>query len=232
MKTALSWSSGKDSALALDALLNAGNTVELFTTVHGDSQVVAMHGTQIQLLRAQARALDLDIDIISLPDAADNETYGRLMDTAMRNLKNRGFDAVAFGDIALEDVKKYREDHMAHGLRAVFPLWGLDTRDLALDIVDRGFKAVVAAVDGSVLDPDFLGREYDLDFLRNLPPDVDPAGENGEFHTFCYDGPCFRHAVGWSAGERTFRDFPMAAGNSSDEEAEVKRVWYLSLQPR
>src|SRR5690554_2060872 len=142
MKTALSWSSGKDSALALDALLNAGNTVELFSTVHGDSQVVAMHGTRVQLLRAQARALDLDIDIISLPDAADNETYGRLMDTAMRNLKNRGFDAVAFGDIALEDVKKYREDHMAHGLRAVFPLWGLDTRDLALDIVDRGFKAV------------------------------------------------------------------------------------------
>lgn len=219
-KTFFNWSSGKDSAMALHALRqNPEYSVEaLLTSVNAAHDRVSMHGVRRELLAAQAKAIGLPLTTIELPETPDMATYESAMQQAVGNLRSGGFTTAAFGDIFLEDLREYREQKLAvQGLAAVFPLWKRDTRELMEHFVSTGFQAVVACVDTRVLDAAFAGRLIDRQFLHDLPAGVDPCGENGEFHTFCFAGPVFHHAIPIRIGERVQRSYPAPAGQGSAE---------------
>lgn len=205
---ALAWSGGKDSMMALRALQRRGEAVAvLLVTLNEAFDRVSMHGVRRSLIRAQAAALGLPVYEVWLPNPCPNDIYEARMAEAVRNLLQRGIRRFAFGDLFLEEIRAYRLRHLLPlGVEALFPIWGEPTRDLVRRFIAEGFQAVTVCVDGNRLDPRFLGRTLDLDFLADLPPDVDPAGENGEFHTFVYDGPGFRHPVSFRFGEAVFRD--------------------------
>jgi len=188
MTLALSWSGGKDSALSLWALRRAGTPPDvLLTVVDEDSGRVAHHGVPRALLRAQAAAAGVELTTVAVPAGAANDVYEARLRAALERV-----DAVAFGDLFLADLRAYREERMAAaGKAARFPLWGADTPALAAEFVAAGFRALIVSVDGERLPHDFLGRELDAALLAALPPGVDPCGENGEFHTFVFDGPVF-----------------------------------------
>ena len=198
----LAWSGGKDSSLALYKLKESYEVSALITTVTKDYDRISMHGVRRKLLEAQARSLDIPLSIVFIRKDASNEEYEKAMKELMLYYKDRGFEKVAFGDIFLEDVRRYREENLKKiGMSALFPLWEEDTRKLAREFINLGFKAIVTAVDSKFLDRKFVGRIYDEDFLEDLPDNVDPCGENGEFHTFVYDGPIFKNKVDFKIGE-------------------------------
>ena len=205
---ALSWSGGKDSALALAALRRQGETVHcLLTTVTEGYERISMHGVRRELLQAQARAAGLPLVEVRIPPQCPNEIYEQRMGDAVQRLRAQGVHRHAFGDLFLEDVRAYREEHLRRvGLDAVFPLWGEDTRDLAKTFVAQGYRALLVTVDPRKLDPAFVGREYDAALLRELPGTVDPCGERGEFHSFVWDGPIFERPVPVVRGEAVLRD--------------------------
>ena len=208
MKILMSWSSGKDSAWALHVLRRDGLAVAgLLTSINATADRVSMHGVRTEILRAQAAAAALPLTIIPLPWPCTNAVYEARMRAAVDGAVADGFTHVAFGDLFLEDVRRYREERLAPlGMQPIFPLWGRDTRELARVFIDDGFRAVVVCVDTTLLDASFSGREYDASFLAELPAGVNPCGENGEFHTFVYDGPLFRERVELSIGETVIRD--------------------------
>lgn len=204
----MAWSGGKDSALALHRLRESGDwrPEALLTTVTEDYDRVSMHGVRNALLEEQAASLRLPLVRIYIPADCSNETYDERMLSAMTECKGQGIDHVAFGDIYLQDVRRYREERLAQvSVQGVFPLWGLDTGRLARDFIGLGFRAVITCVDSRVLDASFAGREFDEGFLADLPPGVDPCGENGEFHSFVYDGPGFRFPLAVEVGDRVER---------------------------
>jgi uncharacterized protein (TIGR00290 family) len=208
-KVLLSWSGGKDAALALHELLRseAYQVVGLLTTVAEAYDRVTMHGVRRALLERQAEALALPLHTVFLPTTVSDEEYGDIMRKALQRYLVADILCVAFGDIFLEDVRKYREEHLAAvGMRAVFPLWGSDTTVLARSFIEAGFKAIVTSVDSQSLDGAFVGRTLDEQFLSELPPTVDPCGENGEFHTYVHDGPIFRHPIPFQKGEVVVRE--------------------------
>ena len=209
MKILLSWSSGKDSAWALHLLQRShpGTVAALLTTVNADVSRVAMHGVRQDVLEAQARAAALPLRIVHIPNPCSNEIYERRMGAAVASAVADGFTHVAFGDLFLQDIRSYRERQLAgSGLEPLFPLWELPTRALAEEMVDSGIRARLACVDTRVISPAFVGREFDRRLLGDLPPDIDPCGENGEFHTCVYDGPMFSHPVAIRVGRAEFRD--------------------------
>jgi len=204
----VAWSGGKDSALALLRLQqsSAWKVEALLTTVTEDYDRVSMHGVSRALLEAQAGSLGLALMQVNIPADCSNEVYDERMLLALAECRARGIEHVAFGDIFLQDVRRYREERLAQvAMQAVFPLWGLDTARLARDFVRLGFGAVVACVDVRVLSSSFAGREFDERFLADLPPGVDPCGENGEFHSFVYDGPNLRFPLVVEVGRRVER---------------------------
>jgi uncharacterized protein (TIGR00290 family) len=207
----VAWSGGKDSALALRAVLaDPALAVEaLLTTVTREYDRISVHGVRRSLLRAQAAALGLPLVEMEIPASCSNATYEESLARALRAARERN-DRVSrcvFGDLFLEDVRRYREERLAAlGMQGIFPLWGQQTSSVARDFFDCGFRAVVVCVDSTVLAPSFSGREYDASFVADLPRDVDPCGENGEFHTFVFDGPLFRERVELTIGERVTRD--------------------------
>lgn len=209
MKIWLSWSSGKDSAWALREL-RSGDDVELaglLTTVNAQHDRVAMHGVRRALLEAQAAAVGLPLIAIDLPWPCDDQTYRERMAGACERAVAEGVEGIAFGDLFLEDVRAYRERQMeGTGLKALFPLWGRDTRALAQEMVAGGLSAVLTCVDSRQLDRSFAGRRFDSELLVDLPAGVDPCGEKGEFHTFVQAGPMFRLPVGAVVGETVERD--------------------------
>lgn len=208
-RVVLSWSGGKDCALALRELLKDGHidVVGLFTTVTEGHDRVSMHGIRRVLVEAQSASLAIPVRTVYIPKDCTNEAYERTMASEMGRLLDEGVCTVAFGDIFLEDVRAHREAKLARlGMRALFPIWGRDTGRLARDFVKDGFKAVVTCVDTEQLDPSFSGRAFDKDLLDELPDAVDPCGENGEFHTFVHDGPCFEVPVAHRPGERVLRE--------------------------
>jgi uncharacterized protein (TIGR00290 family) len=208
-KIALCWSSGKDSAYALHVLQREGRyeVVSLLTTMTEGYDRVSMHGVRRELVLAQAAAAGLPLRIVWIPQQADNAIYEARMTEALAEFKSAGVGSIAFGDLFLEDLKKYREDKLAAvGMTAVFPIWNRDTRELARQMVAEGFLAVLTCVDTQKLDARFAGRKYDLDLLANLPAGVDPCGENGEFHSFCCAGPIFSHPLDIRRGEIVLRD--------------------------
>ena len=205
----LSWSSGKDSAWTLHRLRQTGaySIAGLLTTLNSAFDRVAMHSTRRTLLEAQARAAGLPLATIPLPWPCSNLDYEARMREACASAVASGVECVAFGDLFLEDVQRYREENLAGtGLKPVFPLWKLDTRRLAEEMIDNGLRARLVCVDPRKLAADFAGREFDAALLRDLPPHVDPCGENGEFHTFVYAGPMFSEPVPIETGEVIERD--------------------------
>ena len=209
-KTYFNWSSGKDASMALYLLKQNPqfNVDRLITTINTQYNRVSMHGLRIDLLHAQAESIGLPLEHIELPAKPVMETYNKIMSDKVSKLKNEGFTHCAFGDIFLEDLKKYREDQLSkYDVKAVFPLWKKNTSTLIKEFIALGFKAVTVCVDGSLLDESFVGRELDEEFLHDLPENVDPCGENGEFHTFCYDGPIFKHPIPFKLGEKVYKTY-------------------------
>lgn len=205
----LSWSGGKDSMMALDALLTGGEyTVEgLLTTLTEGYNRISMHGVRRELLLRQAGALGLPLHEVFIPQACTNENYRRLMRDTLRRLKDRGITTIAHGDLFLEDVRAYREENLAKvGMDAVFPIWHVPPQELARRCIDGGYRAITVCVDGEALDSRYVGRLYDDEFIASLPEGVDICGENGEFHTFVFDGPRFREPVPFAVGEIVLRD--------------------------
>lgn len=227
MRTLVCWSGGKDSALALERARSMADLeiAGLLTTLSEEFDRISMHGVRRELLDAQAQALALPVEKVMLPtppaDAAcgisrgasgftvfaTNDSYEQRMLEAFARAKATRVEAIVFGDIYLEDLRRYREKLLAQaGLRGVFPLWGCDSRALVEEAIARGFKALVVCVDSKRLDQSWCGRALDRAFLDELPQEVDPSGERGEYHTFVYDGPGFRHAVAVTKGECVLRE--------------------------
>lgn len=205
----LLWSGGKDSALALHALLRRDNYVvcSLLTSITAGYERISMHGVRRSLLEAQAASLGLPLKTHSIPQSCSNSDYETSTIEALGALRAGGITAVAAGDIFLEDVRQYREDLLDRaGMTALFPLWKKDTRKLAKAFLDLGFKATTTCVDTQALNESFAGRPFDHGFLSDLPDTVDQCGENGEFHTFVHDGPLFERPVRNATGEIVLRD--------------------------
>lgn len=203
------WSGGKDSAMALHALLGQQQfrTTALLTTVTEGYERVSMHGVRRELLQLQAESMGLPVHEVRIPPGCPNATYEARMEQALRSFGDRGVRKVAFGDIFLEDLRAYREENLARiGMTALFPLWKRDTRELIRLFHAQRFRAIAVCVDPRVVDPSFAGRELDESFFRDLPPDADPCGENGEFHTFVFDGPIFRRPILVRTGEAACRE--------------------------
>ena len=198
------WSGGKDSAMALAEIERRGEfrIAALLTTVTEGYDRISMHGVRRELLERQAEAIGLPLRKVFIPPDCINATYEARMQHALEEQYAQGVRRVVFGDIFLEDLRVYRETNLAPiGMTAMFPLWKQDTRRLARRFVDEGFRAIAVCVDSRVLDPTFAGRELDASFFADLPPNVDPCGENGEFHTFVFDGPIFHSPLAIQRGE-------------------------------
>ena len=207
----MAWSGGKDSALALRETLHDGRyrVAGLLTTVTGEYDRISMHGVRRTLLRRQAESLGLPLEEVVISPGATNDEYEGKMAATLAALRDRvsGLDTVVFGDLFLADIRAYRERMLARiGMRGLFPLWLRDTAAVAREFVHLGYRAVLVCVDAQQLTPEFAGREFDLELLRDFPSSVDPCGENGEFHTFVYAGPGFRHAVRHERGPVVLRD--------------------------
>jgi len=209
MKAVLSWSGGKDSALALYYTKKDQNIeiVSLLTTITEQYQRISMHGVRKELLEEQSIKLGIPLEIVYIPIDCSNEKYNSIMEKTMLKLKNDTITSVIFGDIFLKGIRKYRENNLSKiGMSAFFPLWDQSTEKLAYKFINLGFKAIITCIDSTFLDDSFIGREYDEDFIADLPEKVDPCGENGEFHTFVYDGPLFEDSVTFQLGKVEFRD--------------------------
>ena len=208
-KALLSWSSGKDSAWALHVLRQEDRyeIVGLLTTVNERARRVAMHAVREELLEAQARAAGVTLWRVPIPSPCSNAQYEAAMRDVLGRAEKEGVNAIAFGDLFLADIRAYRERQLSDtGITPLFPLWLRPTQVLASEMIDAGVRAVLTCVDPRQLSPSFAGREFGADLLQDLPPGVDPCGENGEFHTFAYAGPMFRHVISVSIGEISERD--------------------------
>ena len=208
-KVLFAWSGGKDSAMALYEVLNSRkyDVAALLTTVTQDYDRVSMHGVRRVLLEEQAALSGLPLEIVFISKCSSNEEYEAKMKEKLIRYKKEGITSVVFGDIFLEELKKYREDNLAKiGLKGVFPIWKRVTHELAAAFIDIGFKAIITCVDSKFLDRSFTGRVFDKQFLSDLPCGVDPCGENGEFHSFVYDGPIFSRGIIFEKGQVVLRD--------------------------
>lgn len=206
----ISWSGGKDSAWTLHTLRQRPEeyrVVGLLTTVNLHFNRIAMHGVRRELLDAQADAAGLPLWVIPLPSPCTNEHYERRMSNALHFIRSLGVDAVAFGDLYLEDIRAYREKQFGNcGVELIFPIWGLSTHELSRTMLRTGIKARLSCVDPKAVPTEYAGRDYDAALLAELPPSTDPCAENGEFHTFVYAGPMFRRSIEIVNGETVERD--------------------------
>src|SRR6478752_6103987 len=208
-RTLLSWSSGKDSAWALHLLRRASEleVVGLLTTVNQVADRVAMHAVRSELLREQAEAVGLPLHPVPIPSPCSNAEYEAAMTQAVARAKSDGISVMAFGDLFLEDIRRYRVEKLAGtGITPAFPVWGIPTAELAREMIGAGLRARLTCVDPKQLSAHFVGREFDAALLDELPADVDPCGERGEFHTFAYDGPMFARPVAIQSGVVVERD--------------------------
>lgn len=204
IKTVLNWSSGKDAALAYH-MLQQGKRYEvttLLTTVNEDATRIMMHGVREEMLNLQAERMDIPLVKVNLPASPDDSLYAAAMQKALDELKGEGIRSSAFGDIRLEDLRKYREGQLKQAeFEAVFPLWGIDSLELVQMIEQTGIEAVIVCVNEKYLGREFLGRKVDAALLADLPANVDPCGEYGEFHTYVYNAPYFSRPIAWRSGE-------------------------------
>jgi uncharacterized protein (TIGR00290 family) len=210
MKAFFNWSGGKDSALALYHAQNDKyySIERLLTNINGKHRRISMHGVREELLELQAEAIGLPLQKIILPKEPSMQEYESRMKENLEKLKEEKFTHAFFGDIFLEDLKKYREEQLAKvGISCVFPLWKRDTVELMHEFIDFGFKTILVCIKAELLSQEFAGRIIDKEFLKDLPKNVDACGENGEFHTFVFDGPIFKKHVNIKTGEKVFREY-------------------------
>jgi uncharacterized protein (TIGR00290 family) len=208
-KILISWSGGKESALALYDVKKQRNLeiVALLTTVNEDYARISMHGIREILLGQQAQSLNIPLEKVYIPKNSSGKEYESRLKTVLVKYKNTGVSSTVFGDIFLEDLRRWREDNLAKiGMRGMFPLWKRDTRKLAQRFIESGFKSIITCVDSKVLDKKFVGRNFNQQFLNELPEGIDPCGENGEFHSFVYAGPIFNQEIKHTLGEVVLRD--------------------------
>ena len=208
-KVVFCWSGGKDSALALYEIQKSRQyeIVSLLTTITNVYDRVSLHGVRRPLIEQQAHSLGLPLQEVFISQTSSNEEYESRMADALTRFKQEGITSIVFGDIFLEWVKHYREDNLAKlGMKGIFPIWGKDTAELTRSFIAFGFQAITTCIDTRVLDKSFAGRVLDERFLAELPPNVDPCGENGEFHSFVFDGPIFKERIAYTRGETVLRD--------------------------
>ncbi len=227
-KAFFNWSGGKDSAFALYKILNENKySVErLVTTISKQYRRISMHGVREALLDQQAENIGIPLEKVWLPDVASMEVYEEVVSSKMIELKEKQIDHAIFGDIFLEDLKKWRQEQLAKvGMKAVFPLWKMDSHKLVNEFIDLGFKTIVVSVDTKYLDESYAGQVIDREFLKQLPSNVDPCGENGEFHSFVFDGPIFKKPVSFTVGEKLYKEYP-SHGKGKEE---CNGFWYCDL---
>ncbi|APA00589.1 MULTISPECIES: Dph6-related ATP pyrophosphatase [Flavobacterium] len=243
MKKALfNWSSGKDSALALYKILqNPEFEINcLLTSVNQQFQRISMHGVRVELLKQQAESIGIPLEIMQIPEMPTMEVYENVMQQTLEKLKKKGITHSVFGDIFLEDLRQYREDKLAiMGFEGVFPIWKIPTKDLIQEFIALGFKTIVVCVNERYLDKSFVGRVIDQQFIDDLPENVDVCGENGEFHTFSFDGPIFQKPINFEVGEVVYRKYEKPKQDSSntacdtdDKTAFDYGFWYCDLIPK
>jgi uncharacterized protein (TIGR00290 family) len=221
-KAIFNWSSGKDSALALYKIMqqNEYQIDCLLTSVSQKFQRISMHGVRVAFLEQQADCIGLPLKIMQIPEMPTMEAYELVVKTTLAELKTQGVTHSIFGDIFLEDLRKYREDKLAEmDFEGVFPLWKTPTQDLIHEFIALGFKTIVVCVNERFLDKSFVGRTIDQDFINDLPENVDVCGENGEFHTFTFDGPIFSKPIEFEVGEIVYRKYEKPAKEDSSDTA-------------
>jgi len=242
-KAIFNWSSGKDSALSLYKILqNPDYKIEyLLTSVNEQFQRISMHGVRVELLEAQAKSIDLPLKIMQIPEMPTMEVYETVMMQTLTELQKNGITHSVFGDIFLEDLRKYREDQLAKiGFEGVFPIWKIPSKELIDEFLQLGFKTIVVCVNERYLDKSFVGRIIDQEFINDLPENVDLCGENGEFHTFTFDGPIFSEPINFEIGEIVYRkyekpkteDLSETACDTSSSDAFDYGFWYCDLIPK
>jgi uncharacterized protein (TIGR00290 family) len=245
-KAIFNWSGGKDSALCLHKILleEQYDVMCLLTSVSEPYQRISMHGVRVVLLEEQAKNIGLPLIKLQIPEMPTMEVYEKVMASALTDLKTKGATASIFGDIFLEDLRKYRENKLSElNLKGVFPLWKIPTDKLIKEFIDLGFKTITTCVNDKYLDKSFVGRIIDEDFLKDLPDNVDPCGENGEFHTFVFDGPIFKKPIPFDKGEIVYRKYtPSKQKDNSnydcDNNTDIKDdpfengFWYCDLLPK
>jgi uncharacterized protein (TIGR00290 family) len=220
IKAYFNWSGGKDSALALWKLLRQKKyTIEyLLTSMNSFHGRVSMHGVRRELVAAQAASINIPLITLELPEQPAMNEYESAVMNQVASLKAKGINHAVFGDIFLEDLKRYREEKLAAaGITCVFPIWKKDTKQLLDTFIDDGFRAIIVCINETYLDKSFCGRQIDKNFCRDLPATVDPCGENGEFHTFVYDGPIFSKPVSFEKGDVVHRTY-RAPGNGVEQQ--------------
>lgn len=233
------WSGGKDSSLALYYILkeNKYNIKSLLTSVNSAYGRISMHGVRQELLEEQAFQLGIPLHKLMLPEQPDMTEYENIMKETLEKFKKHQVSHSIFGDIFLEDLRKYREEKLATmSFEGVFPLWKKDTTELMHEFLELGFKTIVVCVDAQKLDKSFAGRIIDQQFLDDLPKNVDPCGENGEFHTFCFDGPIYKQAIRYEVGETVFREYKSPKSDSKDDVCSLPDnknmgFWFTDLLP-
>lgn len=229
IKVSLSWSGGKDSAFALWHLSQDGRyeVQRLHTTFGESSRRVGMHGISEALIEMQAAALGLPLDKIYYPASGDNQAYEKAINSYLDDLAEASIYYLAYGDIFLEDLRKYREDNLAsRGFTAVFPLWKKPTDEVVKAFIHAGFKSVICAADANLIQKDWVGRDIDAEFLDSLPSSVDPCGENGEFHSFCYDGPIFHQPVAVETEKVISQSYDIILAGGKRFE---KKFWFAEI---
>jgi uncharacterized protein (TIGR00290 family) len=244
-KVIFNWSGGKDSALCLHKLLASQeyDIACLLTSVSEQYQRISMHGVRVELLHEQAENIGLPLLKMQIPESPTMDVYEKVMRKQLSDLKSQGVKASVFGDIFLDDLRTYRENKLAEvDLKGIFPLWKRDTGELIREFLELGFKTITTCVNEKYLDKSFVGRIIDEDFLKDLPKNVDPCGENGEFHTFVFDGPILKKPINFSLGEIVYRKYSPSKKNddtSYDCEKNVDQketpfdfgFWYIDLLP-
>jgi len=208
-KALMSWSSGKDSAWALYQLQQNKevDVVGLFCTVNKEFNRVAMHGVRLELLQKQAESVGLPLEVIEIPNPCSNAEYEKIMGQFVAMAKNNSIEYFAFGDLFLEDIRNYREEKLKNsGIKALFPIWGIPTETLSREMVSAGLRTIITCIDPRKVPEEYAGREFNENFLTSLPETIDPCGENGEFHSFVFDGPMFKEKIAISVGEIVNRD--------------------------
>ena len=231
-KAYFNWSTGKDSAMALHRMLQNPDyeVLELLTSINAHFNRVTMHGVRRSLLEAQIKSIGIPASTIELPENPSMEEYGKLMKDGVAKLKAKGLTTAGFGDIFLEDLRQYREDQLAtEGIDCHFPLWKENTTDLIKEFIDLGFKSIVVSCNGDLLNESFVGRVIDHQFIADLPENVDPCGENGEFHTFCFDGPIFKEPINFTIGSKEKKSYPRP--NAAENEKQTIDFWFCDLIP-
>lgn len=230
----VSWSGGKDSAFALFRILKSDNyrVAELHTVFNADTRRVGMHGVHEELIDKQAQALGFPLKKLYLNTSESHDEYTKLISDYYNTIRAKGIGSVMFGDIFLEDLKDFRDKLLAEsGLNGVYPVWQSDSHTLIHEFIDAGFKTLICSANAKLFGKEVMGTTIDLQFVKSLPASVDPCGENGEFHTFVYDGPIFHESININNGDVISRDYTFKYLNEAGEDVEAKTpFWFLDLK--